>query len=53
LLSLYIDVDYYDLRERDYPLLVPAALAERLGKVSELFPPNPGFEFAVCYKRRG
>ena len=53
LLSLYIDVDYYDLRERDYPLLAPAALAERLRKVSELFPPNPGFEFAVCYKRRG
>ena len=25
LLSLFIDVDYYDLRERDYPLLAPAA----------------------------
>src|SRR4029077_7883943 len=24
LLSLFIDVDYYDLRERDYPLLAPA-----------------------------
>ena len=53
LLSLFIDVDYYDLRERDYPLLAPAALAERLRKVAELFPPNPGFEFAVYYKRRG
>jgi len=53
LLSLFIDVDYYDLRERDYPLLVPAALAERLRKVAELFPPNPGFEFAVYYRRRG
>src|SRR5438552_13903149 len=52
LLSLYIDVDYYDLRERDYPLLAPAALAERLRKVSELFPPNPGFDFAILYKRR-
>jgi len=52
LLSLCLDVDYYDLRERDYPLLAPAALAERLRKVAELFPPNPGFEFAVYYKRR-
>jgi hypothetical protein len=53
LLSLCLDVDYYDLRERDYPLLAPAALAERLRKVAELFPANPGFEFAVYYKRRG
>lgn len=52
LLSLYLDVDYYDLRERDYPLLAPAALAERLRKIAELFPPNPGFEFAIYYKRR-
>ena len=52
LLSLFIDVDYYDLRERDYPLLAPAQMAERLKKVEELFPANPGFEFAVYYKRR-
>ncbi len=52
LLSLYIDVDYYDLRERDYPLLAPAALAERLRKVNALFPPNPSYEFAVYFKRR-
>jgi hypothetical protein len=52
LLSLYLDVDYYDLRERDYPLLAPSALADRLRKVAELFPANPGFEFAVLYKRR-
>ena len=52
LLSLYLDVDYYDLRERDYPLLAPGPLAERLRKVAELFPPNPGFGFAVYYKRR-
>ncbi|MGA6980244.1 MAG: hypothetical protein WCC95_07710 [Candidatus Sulfotelmatobacter sp.] len=52
LLSLYLDVDYYDLRERDYPLLAPSALAERLRKVAELFPANAGFEFAVLYKRR-
>ncbi len=53
LLSMCLDVDYYDLRERDYPLLAPAALAERLRKVAELFPANAGFEFAVLYKRRG
>lgn len=52
LLSLFLDVDYYDLRERDYPLLAPAAMAERLRKVAELFPANPGFEFAIYYKRR-
>ena len=52
MLSLYLDVDYQDLRERDYPLLAPDALAERLRKVNELFPPNPGFEFAVYHKRR-
>jgi len=52
LLSLFLDVDYHDLRERDYPLLAPAAMAERLRKVAELFPPNPGFEFNVYYRRR-
>lgn len=52
MLSLYLDVDYYDLRERDYPLLAPAALAERLRKVAELFPAPAGFEFAVYYRRR-
>ena len=53
LLSLFLDVDYFDLRERDYPLLAPTAMAERLRKIAELFPANPGFEFAVYYKRRG
>ena len=52
LLSLYLDVDYQELREREYPLLAPAAMAERLRKVAELFPPNPGFEFSILYKRR-
>ena len=27
LLSVFIDVDYYDLRERDYPLLAPARMS--------------------------
>jgi hypothetical protein len=53
MLSTFIDVDYYDLREREYPLLAPNALAERLRTVAELFPPSPGFEFNVYYKRRG
>src|SRR4029077_12471938 len=52
LLSLYLDVDYYDLRERDYPLLAPSALAERLRMVAGLFPANAGFEFQILYKRR-
>src|SRR5437588_8043755 len=53
LLALYLDVDYYDLRERDYPLLAPTAMAERLRKIAEIFPPNPGFEFNIYYRRRG
>jgi len=52
LLSLFLDVDYHDLRERDYPLLAPASLAERLRKVADLFPPNQGYDFNVYYKRR-
>src|SRR5580704_16114047 len=52
MLSLFLDVDYQDLRERDYPLLAPNAMAERLRKVNELFPTNSGFEFAVYHRRR-
>jgi hypothetical protein len=52
LLSLCLDVDYYELREREYPLLAPPALAARLKKIAELFPPNPGFEFNIFYRRR-
>ena len=52
LLSIYLDVDYHDLRERDYPLLAPTPMAERLRKIAELFPPNPGFEFNIYYRRR-
>ena len=51
-LSLYLDVDYYDLREREYPLLAPPAMAERLRKIAELFPANPGYDFAIYYRRR-
>lgn len=52
LLAIFLDVDYYDLRERDYPLLAPAPMAERLRKIAEIFPPNPGFEFNIYYRRR-
>lgn len=52
MLSLSIDVDYYELREREYPLLAPQALAERLRKIYELFPPNAGYEFNILYRRR-
>ena len=52
MLALYLDVDYWDLRERDYPLLAPAALAARVKKVAEIFPPNPGFDFNIYYRRR-
>jgi len=52
LLATCLDIDYYDLRERDYPLLAPAALAERLRLMQQLFPPNPGFEFSIFYRRR-
>jgi hypothetical protein len=53
MLSLTVDFDYHDLRERDYPLLAPTALAERLRHVAALFPPNPGYDFQVLYRRKG
>jgi hypothetical protein len=52
MLSLTLDFDYVDLREREYPLLQPKALAERLHAVAALFPPNPGYQFQVLYRRR-
>jgi hypothetical protein len=52
LLSLATDFDYSELREREYPLLAPNALAERLRMVARLFPPNPGYDFAIRYRRR-
>lgn len=52
MLSLTLDFDYADLREREYPLLAPAALAERLRHVAELFPPSAAYEFEIRYRRR-
>ena len=52
LLSLSLDFDYSELREREYPLLAPAALGARLKLMAELFPPNAGYEFALRYRRR-
>jgi len=53
MLSLAVDFDYHDLREREYPLLAAPALAERLRHVASLFPANPGYEFQVLYRRKG
>jgi hypothetical protein len=53
LLSLMIDFDYADLREREYPLIAAPALAERLRHIAQLFPPNAGYEFQILYRRRG
>jgi hypothetical protein len=51
-LSLSVDFDYSELREREYPLLAPQALADRLRLVARLFPPNPSYEFAIRYRKR-
>jgi hypothetical protein len=53
MLSLAVDFDYHDLREREYPLLAAPALAERLRHVSVLFPANVGYEFQIHYRRKG
>lgn len=53
MLSLAVDFDYHDLREREYPLIAAPALAERLRHVASLFPANPGYEFQILYRRKG
>ena len=53
MLSLAVDFDYHDLREREYPLLAAPALAERLRHVAGLFPGNAGYEFQILYRRKG
>jgi hypothetical protein len=53
MLSLAVDFDYHDLREREYPLLAAPALAERLRHLASLFPPNPGYDFQILYRRKG
>jgi hypothetical protein len=52
MLSLAIDLDYADLREREYPLLAAPALADRLKLAAELFPPAVEYQFAIRYRRR-
>ena len=52
MLSLAVDFDYSELREREYPLLAPQALAARLRVAAQLFPPNPDYEFSIRYRRR-
>ena len=53
MLSLAVDFDYHDLREREYPLLSAPALAERLRHVAGLFPTNAGYDFQILYRRKG
>jgi hypothetical protein len=53
MLALTLDFDYTELKEREYPLLASAALAERLRHVAGLFPANAGYEFDIRYRRRG
>jgi len=53
MLSMAVDFDYHDLREREYPLLAAPALAERLRHVAALFPANHGYEFQILYRRKG
>ena len=53
MLSLAVDFDYHDLREREYPLLAAPALAEHLRHVATLFSANQGYEFQVLYRRKG
>jgi hypothetical protein len=53
MLSLSVDFDYHDLREREYPLIAPNALAERLRHICALFPPNAGYEFQILHRRKG
>src|SRR5579859_366318 len=52
MLSLSLDFEYHDLREREYPLLAAPALAERLRHVASLFPANEGYEFQILYRRK-
>jgi hypothetical protein len=52
MLSLTLDFNYTDLREREYPLLASTALAERLRHVAALFPPNPGYVFQISYRHK-
>lgn len=52
MLALAIDFDYLDLREREYPMLAPPALAERLRHIGGLFPANQGYEFEIRYRRK-
>jgi hypothetical protein len=53
LLAMTLDFDYTELKEREYPLLGSAALAERLRHVAGLFPANASYEFEIRYRRRG
>ena len=48
-LSLSVDFDYSELREREYPLLAPQALADRLRLAARCFLriPDTSLRFAI------
>jgi hypothetical protein len=52
MLSLTLDFNYADLREREYPLLAAPSLAERLRHVAGLFPPNAGYVFQIAHRKQ-
>jgi hypothetical protein len=52
MLSLAVDFDYRDLREREYPLLDATSLAERLRHVAGLFPANAAYDFQILFRKR-
>lgn len=52
MLSLAVDFDYRDLREREYPLLDATALAQRLRHIAGLFPANSGYEFQIIKRSK-
>jgi len=52
MLSMTVDFDYTELREREYPLLAAPALADRLRHIAQIFPANAGHEFSIRYRRR-
>src|SRR6202044_654295 len=52
MLSLTLDFNYTDLREREYQLLAAPELAARLRHVAALFPPNPGYDFQISYRHK-
>src|ERR1700691_4611602 len=52
MLSLTLDFNYTDLREREYPPRAAPALAERVRHLTGLFPPDAGSDFQISYRHK-